>query len=593
MTCLGLADSDDRSLICVLSRDHERIMGLLMRLPAAREAGRRRVVDQVTGELIRHAVAEDMYLYPAIHASVPDWAIDMAKETGAHTRIERLLATLAATDTADVAFDALVTDLLWEVDGEIMHEEMDVFPLLTMCVDPQMLIDLGEQVQAFKTTAVVEKTPDTGLSIRYGERVLQRWGLSGHGDGEATAGTPREDGTVQTPVASVVSANAVRAEFDRALREQAAFRRIAVLVARGGPLPQVFAAVVGQIGRLLDTDCVIINRFESDHTTTVVGHWTRPGRPNFVPPAVPSRRIADGSVAAAVARSGRPGRINGHVDTESEVGVRLRDGPVTSLVACPIMVKGRVWGTTVSLGCGPQPANTEARMLQFMVLTSAAITNAETDAELRASRARVLNAADAARSRIERDLHNRLQQRLICLSLELRSAQDALTPEQDALKGQLARTAQALTNVLQDLWSISRGLHPAILSRGGLKAALKSLVRRCPIPVELHVHVGRPLAEPLKVAVYYITCEALSAALAHTDVSAIRLDLLVGKHTVRVLIHDDGAMATSATDADVDCETGPINLGDRVEALGGKIWTTRESEGNRLLITIPLYPGTA
>lgn len=117
------------------------------------------VVDQVTGELIRHAVAEDMYLYPAIHASVPDWAIDMTKETRAHTRIERLLAALAATDTDDVAFDALVTDLLWEVDGEIMHEEMDVFPLLTMCVDPQMLIDLGEQVQAFKTTAVVEKTP--------------------------------------------------------------------------------------------------------------------------------------------------------------------------------------------------------------------------------------------------------------------------------------------------------------------------------------------------------------------------------------------------------------------------------------------------
>jgi DNA-binding NarL/FixJ family response regulator len=176
---LGLSGNAVRALlknvISVLTRDHRRIVDLLVRLPMTHGTPRRRLADELTSEIIRHAVADDRYLYPALSAVVPASAVDAARETGTHTRIEGLLADLAQAPPDSLTFDELVTKLVSEVDRETLHEEVDVFPWLARYGDPQMLIHLGEQIQAFKDTAVVEKTPAGGLAIRCSDRMLHRW----------------------------------------------------------------------------------------------------------------------------------------------------------------------------------------------------------------------------------------------------------------------------------------------------------------------------------------------------------------------------------------------------------------------------------
>jgi signal transduction histidine kinase len=181
--------------------------------------------------------------------------------------------------------------------------------------------------------------------------------------------------------------------------------------------------------------------------------------------------------------------------------VWTRARQIKYFVVCPIIVDARVWGAAINLSVRPQPHDTEARMWQFTELVATAIANAQSSNELIASRSRVVAASDATRRRIERDLHDGVQ-RLISLGLEMRAAEAAVTPDQAELKRRLARTAEGLGGVLEDLREISRGLHPAILSTKGLRAALRSLARRSPVPVELELRVDTRLPDPIEAAAY-------------------------------------------------------------------------------------------
>jgi signal transduction histidine kinase len=156
----------------------------------------------------------------------------------------------------------------------------------------------------------------------------------------------------------------------------------------------------------------------------------------------------------------------------------------------------------MNLSVRPQPDDTEARMRQFTELVAAAIANAHNHNELIASRSRVVAASDATRRRIERDLHDGVQQRLISLALDLRAAEAATPPDQAELRTRLAHTAEGLRNVLEDLREISRGLHPTILSAKGLPAALRSLARRSPVPVQLDLRIDSRLPDPIEAAAY-------------------------------------------------------------------------------------------
>jgi signal transduction histidine kinase len=205
-------------------------------------------------------------------------------------------------------------------------------------------------------------------------------------------------------------------------------------------------------------------------------------------------------------------------------------------------------------------------------------------AELTASRARVVAAGDEARQRIERDLHDGTQQRLVSLGLELRAADAIVPPESDELRAQLARTAEGLAAALEDLQEVSRGIHPAILNKGGLEPALKALARRSAMPVELDIRGDRRLPEQVEVAVYYVASEAITNAAKHAGASLVRIDLEVQDSVLRLAVQDDGTGG-----ADPDHGSGLVGLRDRVEAIGGDLeLTSPPGEGTSLRVTIPV-----
>jgi signal transduction histidine kinase len=207
--------------------------------------------------------------------------------------------------------------------------------------------------------------------------------------------------------------------------------------------------------------------------------------------------------------------------------------------------------------------------------------------ELAASRARVVAAADETRRRIERDLHDGTQQRLISLALQLRSAQTRVPPEDTSLAEQSARISQGLTEVIDELREISRGLHPAILERGGLGPALRVLARRAAIPVELSVQVRGRLPEQVEVAVYYVVSEALTNAAKHAHASVAQVEVRDHDGVLRLLVRDDGVGG-----ADPAHGSGLIGQSDRVQAVGGRLEiTSPPGGGTTLSAAIPV--GTA
>ena len=204
--------------------------------------------------------------------------------------------------------------------------------------------------------------------------------------------------------------------------------------------------------------------------------------------------------------------------------------------------------------------------------------------ELAASRARIVAAGDQARRRIERDLHDGTQQRLVSLVLDLRSAEAAVPPERPELRAQLARVADGLTGALEELRELSRGIHPAILSEGGLAPALKALARRSAIPVELEVDVQARLPEPVEVAAYYVISEALANAAKHAHASVAQVEAEARDGLLRLSVCDDGVGGATPGGG-----SGLVGLADRVEALGGTIEVhSPAGEGTRLQIDLPI-----
>jgi signal transduction histidine kinase len=213
-----------------------------------------------------------------------------------------------------------------------------------------------------------------------------------------------------------------------------------------------------------------------------------------------------------------------------------------------------------------------------------AISNAENRTALAASRARIVAAADETRRRIERDLHDGTQQQLVSLLLELRAAQTTAPRGASELTAQLARTERGLAGVLDELQEISRGIHPAILSKGGLEQALRVLARRSAVAVELDLHLQDQLPSHVEVATYYMVSEALTNAAKHARASVVKVELDADGATVRLAVRDDGIGG-----ADLGRGSGLIGLSDRIEALGGSLRVTSPTgRGTTLLIEIPL-----
>jgi signal transduction histidine kinase len=282
----------------------------------------------------------------------------------------------------------------------------------------------------------------------------------------------------------------------------------------------------------------------------------------------------------------RPGRIDSYEGVPGEGPAAAREAGWRSSVGVPIVVEGRLWGvmTVASTTDQPLPLDTEGRLAEFTELVGTAIANAESRAELAASRARIVATADATRRRIERDLHDGAQQQLVSLALELRAAQAAVPPELGEHRAELSHVVDGLTSVLDGLREIALGIHPAILAEGGLGPALKTLARRSPVPVDLDVGAEARLPEPIEVAAYYVVSEALTNAAKHARASNVQVSVDVRGGFLRVAVRDDGVGG-----ADPDRGSGLLGLKDRAEAIGGTLsLQSLPGAGTSLHVQLPL-----
>jgi signal transduction histidine kinase len=230
---------------------------------------------------------------------------------------------------------------------------------------------------------------------------------------------------------------------------------------------------------------------------------------------------------------------------------------------------------------------TETRLAKFTQLLATAIANAESRAELDASRARIVATADATRRRIERDLHDGAQQRLVSLALEVRAVQASVPPELGELRVELSRVAEGHADVLEELREIAQGIHPAILVDDGLGPALRMLARRSPIPVELDLQAENRLSEQVEVAAYYVVSEALANVAKHACASVAHVAIEAGDEMLRVAVRDNGLGG-----ADPALGSGLLGLKDRAEAIGGRVsLESPPGAGTSLRVELPVDGG--
>ena len=389
--------------------------------------------------------------------------------------------------------------------------------------------------------------------------------------------TARFTDLLATAVANAEAREALRRVAD----EQAALRRVATQVAAGAPANAVFAGVAEEVGRLLAADRAYVARYDPDDAVTVVAAWSATGE---TLPLGLAGRTREGSVSALVRETGRPARVDR--DGTDAASAALELGGHTA-VAAPITVKSRPWGLIVVASTAEEPPRaTEARLGDFTELVAIAIANADAQAELTASRARIVAAGDQARQRFERDLHDGAQQRLVSLVLELRIAQAEVSTDADELRTRLDLAVEEATEALRELREIARGIHPPILTKGGLEAALRALVRRCPIPVRLDVRAPGHLPQHVEASGYYVVTEALTNVAKHSQASIVSVTVVTDTASghLHVAVSDDGVGGAQFAHG-----TGLVGLKDRVEAIGGQIFLdSPPGAGTTLRVELPL-----
>jgi signal transduction histidine kinase len=358
-----------------------------------------------------------------------------------------------------------------------------------------------------------------------------------------------------TPIANVLAEQELHDLADT----QAALRRLAMLVARGEPPEAVFAAATREALGHFGGGTARMIRYELDGTSTLVANEGTTG---------PHVRVGERwegypptGLTATVLRTGRAARVDDYRDLPGGEPY-LREG-IRSAIAVPIHVNGRLWGAiAVGSGQGPLPPDVEQRMTEFTDLVATAVANAQSRAELITSRARIVAASDEARRRIERDLHDGAQQGLLALALRLRFA--AAPYENEEIRTEITDVARGLLGVIDELREICRGIHPEILSRAGLRPALRALGRRSAIPVDMDVRIDGRLPEPIEVGAYYVVSEMLTNAAKHARASIVEVHAATSGGTLRVCVRDDGIGG-----ADPLRGSGLVGLKDRTEALGG------------------------
>jgi PAS domain S-box-containing protein len=413
------------------------------------------------------------------------------------------------------------------------------------------------------------------------------WGVLAVGALQAGPPLPADAGDRLVGFTELVTTTLINAETRNSLRrladEQAALRRVATLAARESSPVEVLEAVADEAARVLEVDAIGMMRFEPDETVTLVAQSETPWDP---PPLGTSFTLDGENIVASVHRGGQAARVDDWENSTGSVATMANVLGVRSAVASPVVVEGRLWGTMVAATnqSKPLPADIESRIVEFTELLATAISNAESREALIASRARIVTAGDEARRRIERNLHDGTQQRLVALGLDVETVRASIPAAQQEAQSGLERIRHELEAVLQDVRELSHGLHPALLSQAGLGPSLRALARRSPIPVKLDVSIRERPSEPTETAVYYAISEVLANAAKHARASEISVVLKTSGSEIRAIVEDDGCGGAEAS-----AGSGLVGLIDRIEALGGRFaLDSPPGQGTRISIEMPL-----
>jgi PAS domain S-box-containing protein len=356
--------------------------------------------------------------------------------------------------------------------------------------------------------------------------------------------------------------------------EQAALRRVAILVGRESSPELVFAAVVEEVGRIVGVESTAMLRYEDDGAATPVARWGE------LPVPLGARFSFEDDICSRVFATARPARMDYFADaaagtTKTALGVR-------SGVGAPIIVEGRLWGAMIAVAAEPLPEDTGSRMVQFTELVATAIANIDARSALTASRARIVAAADEERRRVVRDLHDGAQQRLVHAIITLKLAQRAL--ESDAADAS-SLVNEALEHTQRgncELRELAHGILPAALTSGGLRAGVGALASRMPMPVQLEISADR-LSATIGATAYFVVAEALTNVAKHAHATSAAVTTRVVDGTLQVEVRDDGVGGVRPEGS------GLQGLRDRLAALGGRLRIDSPADGGTLVAaTIPI-----
>jgi signal transduction histidine kinase len=384
-------------------------------------------------------------------------------------------------------------------------------------------------------------------------------------------------------VATAVLNAQARDELSDIADEQAALRRVATLVAEGASSAPVHDAICEETGPVMGATSVNLCHFTADGFNLTMAGWSL--HDTHVPMGT-RLPLEGGTINELVYESGKAARIESYADAQGALADLIRERGIKSEVAAPVIVDGRLWGCIVAGWDtdGPPPSGAERRLAGFAELVATALSNALTRSELVASRARIVATADAERRRIERNLHDGVQQQLVAIELELKALEAGTPAQLNATRQDLGRLQEAVEGVLDDVREISQGVHPATLSEWGLGPAVRTLARRCAIPVELEIDVSGRLPDSIEIAAYYAVSEALANVVKHAQASYASVEVKLAGGWLEASIRDDGIGG-----ADTARGSGLTGLVDRVEALGGRLsLASAPHQGTTVTVALPM-----
>lgn len=383
-------------------------------------------------------------------------------------------------------------------------------------------------------------------------------------------------------VAMAIANTESRSGLARLAREQAARRRVAVLVAEGAPPAGVFDAVAGETLSLMRADSARVCRYEPDGTATVLAERHTGAEPL----TVGTRSTLEGQrVTAQVLRTGQASRSGGFDEAAGTAGALARG--LRCAVGAPILVEGGLWGVIVADWSrrDPLPDEAEARLNEFAELVATAIANANSRDQLAASRGRLLTEADHARRRVVRDLHDGAQQRLVQTIVTLKLTQRALEPNNEKAEALIAEALAHAEQANTELRELAHGILPAALAHGGLRSGVSSIVSQLELPVGVDV-VSDRFAPEIEASAYFVIAEALTNVVKHAHAERAEVRAFVEDETLHLEIRDDGIGGADPHGH------GLVGLSDRVAALNGRIGVEDQAEGGTVLAaTLPLGAG--